>query len=164
MALGGGPQEFPSLLPLGFHPVSVDNLRQLCVDRFPQSITRGSIMDGLADVIGQLNATGMRAKVWVDGSFLTEKLNPRDSDILVNVEASDFSSFTVDQLSKCTWINTNLRSNYKCDAYLLLRYSKPHPLADFTDYMHAYWLRQYGFSRADVVKGMAVVDLPFLVT
>ena len=60
-------EEFAPLLPVGFHKFDIPALRRLCVDRFPQSITRKTIMAGLEAVLDLLNQNGMRGDVWVNG-------------------------------------------------------------------------------------------------
>ncbi len=84
--------DFPPLLPEGFHPMSLADLRLLCVNRFSSSITRPSIMDGLEKVVYELNKSGLHLEVWVDGSFTTEKLNPDDSDIAIRVDGPEFDA------------------------------------------------------------------------
>ena len=76
-------EEFPPLLPLGFHRLTLIQVRAICVDRFPKSATRASIMDGIDFVVSELHRSGLRLEIWVNGSFLTQKLDPEDSDIAV---------------------------------------------------------------------------------
>ena len=53
-------------------------VRRTCVDRFPQSITRPGIMVNLEYLIGLVNQKALNGEIWIDGSFLTEKLNTKD--------------------------------------------------------------------------------------
>ena len=62
--------------------------------RFPSSISRSNIMKGLESLVAALNAEGLPIRVWVDGSFTTEKLNPRDVDVLVRVTDHDLTNAT----------------------------------------------------------------------
>jgi hypothetical protein len=39
--------DFPCLFPLGFHHLSMEDLERVCVEFFPLSNTRRTIMDGL---------------------------------------------------------------------------------------------------------------------
>lgn len=58
------------------------------------------------------------------------------------------------------WFRTsNLYDKYRCDNYVLIT-DDTRPDAEW---MHAYWLRQFGFSRSDEMKGLAVIDVPFVV-
>jgi hypothetical protein len=153
-------EEFPPLLPVGFHDYDVGGLRRLCVDRFPQSITRRSIMDGLEQVLSLIQQNGIRGEVWVNGSFTTEKLNPDDADVILVVDGADYRAFTLDQkrfLEEFSRIS--LKGRYRCDNYVMVK-DDTHPM---NDWMHAYWLRQFGFSRRDQMKGLAVIKLPFVI-
>lgn len=157
---GDGKEEFAPLLPVGFHDFDVDGLRRLCVDRFSHSITRRSIMDGLEEVLSLLQRNGMRGEVWINGSFTTEKLNPDDSDLILVVAIDDFRAFTAEERAFYdAFRGTSLKERYRCDNYAMVR-DESHA---WNDWMLAYWLRQFGFSRSDEMKGLAVVRLPFVV-
>lgn len=117
-------------------------------------------MDGLSGVFDLLNRNGMRGHVWVNGSFTTEKLNPDDSDILLVMSINEFSQLTAQQKQFFEWFQrTSLKSTHRCDNYAMIQ----DPSRAESDWVTAYWLRQFGFSRANEMKGMAVVQVPFLV-
>jgi len=42
-------------------------------------------------------------------------------------------------------------------------YQPGHPLHDFGQWRRAYWLNKFGYSRAEVPKGLALLRLPFVV-
>lgn len=153
-------QEFPPLLNVGFHPVGMVELRRLCVDRFPLSVTRPSIMRNLVDLIDLMHKQRIPSDVWIDGSFLTEKLDPGDVDLLWVIDAQIFLGLSTSQLAFVNWYSTNnLNSQYKCDNYVhIVDNNSPS-----SQWMTAYWLRQFGFSRSDKMKGLAVVHLPLAV-
>lgn len=153
-------EEFPPLLPVGFHPFDVAGLRRLCLSRFPGSLTRQRIMSGLEEVLSLLQQNQIHGEVWINGSFTTEKLNPDDSDIVLVVDASVARAFSPQQRAFYTrFANSDFKPQYCCDNYAMIRdTSDPR-----NDWVIAYWLRQFGFSRANEMKGLAVVQLPFLV-
>lgn len=152
--------EYPPLLQAGFHTMTVAELRKLCVDRFPLSKRREPIMDGLEQVLGRLNATGITAEAWIDGSFLTEKLEPEDFDMVVRVTSADYALCTPAQMDVLDWLNSDLKAVFLCDGYSFVEYEKDHSRAAIGEWMRAYWIRQFGFSRENELKGMAVVLLP----
>jgi len=57
--------------------MTLDALRELCVTPFPLSNTRPAIMAGLEQLLQDLINYGISADVWIDGSFLTEKIDPK---------------------------------------------------------------------------------------
>jgi hypothetical protein len=157
---GATKQEYPPLLPVGFHEMDLTAVRRLCVARFPDSITRNSIMEKLEEVLSLIQQNGMRGEVWIDGSFTTEKLNPDDVDLILVTEAKDHQSFDDDQRNFFKWFSeTSLYDRFRCDNYTMIK-DASHPKNEWT---LAYWLRQFGFSRGNQMKGLAVVKLPFLV-
>lgn len=72
-----GKVEYPPLLSAGFHEMTVEALRVLCVDSFPLSKTRADIMSGFEEVVRELRKAHVSGEIWTDGSFLTEKNRPR---------------------------------------------------------------------------------------
>ena len=121
-------------------------------------------MDGLKQVIDKLNQSGLPMVVWVNGSFLTEKLNPRDVDMVAKVKRADLVAATAVQKQTLTWFTRDdLRTPYRCDTYVFLEFEAGHQLADVTEWTKAYWLSQFGFSRAEDPKGLAVLNLPFVI-
>jgi hypothetical protein len=156
---GAHKEEFPPLLSVGFHDFDIAGLRRLCVGRFPHSLTRPRIMDGLERVLSLMQRNGMRGEVWINGSFTTEKLNPDDADIILIVEAAEFKAFSLEQKAFFNQFSSiSLKDQFRCDNYAMIR-DKDDPT---NEWLQAYWLRQFGFSRADDMKGLAVIKLPFV--
>lgn len=157
---GDDKPEFPPLLRPGRHEMSLEAVRRLCVARFPDSVTRPGLMLKLNSALEMLNRNGMRGKVWIDGSFLTEKLNPDDVDLILWVESAVFRALAPQQRAFLEWFRTeSLWDQYRIDNYAVV-YDET--VAE-GEYMYAYWLRQFGFSRGHEMKGLAVVTLPYLV-
>jgi hypothetical protein len=148
------------------HPMTVEQVRALCVGRFPLSRTRDKIMTGLETVIAALRREGVVGEVWVDGSFLTEKIDPKDSDILLHVEGDFYDNATPEQRRVIDWVkDEDLKTPHDCDSYVYFDYPTGHPWYWLGVYMLAYWIRQYGFSRDDAsgtpqyIKGLAAIRL-----
>lgn len=117
-------------------------------------------MDGLETVVAKLTTEKIEADVWVDGSFLTEKIDPNDSDIVVAVDSNFLAAASAEQNKVLDWIKSNLKDTHRCDSYLHVEYPAGHALAGYSEWMRAYWIRQFGFSRGDDFKGMALVRVP----
>ena len=129
--------EHSPILPIGFHPMTLEQLREVCVGRFPDSTTRGRIMDGLASVIDRLQRVGIKAEIWVDGSFLTAKRDPQDSDIVLRIAASVYENGTEEQRRVLDWVGSNLKNDHYCDSYLFYVYPVNDERAALNDYNHA---------------------------
>lgn len=151
--------EFPPLLKPGFHPYGLADLRALCVDGIKSSITRKGIMDRLDEIAGAIQAAGISCELWIDGSFVTEKIDPEDVDMLVCVQSDLYDN---DPAVKATidWASDPDRWNtHACDSYKWVEYSSGHPLFADSEVTRLYWADWFGVSRRGVHKGIAVVAL-----
>lgn len=116
-------------------------------------------MLGLTAVIDLIQRGRMRGKIWIDGSFVTEKLNPDDADLILVIEESVRRQMDQQQIDFIQMFSeTSFYDQYKCDNYVLVKDGSIE-----SEYIYAYWLRQFGFSRGDQMKGLAVISVPFLV-
>jgi hypothetical protein len=152
--------EHPCLLPLGFHAFSLSDLRHLCVDRFTGSTTRQPIFDGFSLVVGDLRAIGIEMELWVDGSFLTEEPDPEDCDVVARIAHGAWTGASEEQHRLlAALVRRDLKPRFRCDFYCFVEYEKGHILEAEGEWMRAYWLRQFGFSRSDRPKGLAVIQI-----
>jgi hypothetical protein len=151
--------DWPSLFPPGFHPVTIEVLRASCVQAFPLSSTRAPIMRGLEAILERLRESSIPCEVWVDGSFVTRKLDPQDSDILVCVKGATYNSASPAQRGVIQWIIGNLKGTHLCDSYVLVEFDPPHPLSAESAKWRAYWRGWFAFNRAEEPKGIALLRL-----
>lgn len=156
--------EFPPLLEPGLHPFTIAQLRQRCVHDFPDSATRATIMAGLEYVVAELSSKGVTGEVWVNGSFLTEKVDPADVDLVLRAPAALVDDGTAAQREAVEWVASNLKADHLCDSYVCLEYPEGHPLHDVGVETREYWARLFGHSRRGEPKGIAVLPLPARIT
>lgn len=132
----------------------------MCVDAFPLSTRREPIMRALQGMLTSLSVALLRADVRIDGSFVTEKIEPDDVDLLVVI----FEVNKNDTPAQQRVLNRIAQQRYvfpiKCDSYINVEYPQGHPKFWLGEYMHAYWLRQFGFARSNQMKGLPVVRTP----
>jgi hypothetical protein len=95
------------LLAPGGHYFSVAELEPLCVGRFagPSRDRRQTLFYGLEELVQRLLVATIPCKVFVDGSFLTEKPEPDDVDAIVVTELCVFESLSEDQMQVLEAIN-----------------------------------------------------------
>ena len=139
--------------------MSLGKLRNLCVTPFQLSQTRREIFRGLITLVRTLRDAGVKGKLWVDGSFLTIKIDPEDVDVVLRLRASDYDAGTQEFRDAVDWLSTDLKTPLKCDSYIFMVWPDQHALHYEGVWMEAYWLRQYGFSRTEKTKGIAVIEL-----
>jgi hypothetical protein len=142
--------------------MSMSALRQLCVNGFPLSQTRAPIMAGMEAAISKLVSGGIAGDLWVDGSFLTMKIDPEDVDMTLRLTAAFVNGCTNEQTILINWFNSgeHLKNPYFCHSHAWVDYPPGHPLYWNSEWDRAYWIRQWGFSRRSERKGIAVVSLP----
>ena len=135
-------------------------LRELCVDGFPLSNTRDTIMRGLEEVVNTLRANDIAGDLWINGSFVTEKIDPNDVDIVLFVDGEFLENATPEQKQAINWLSSDLKGSYRCDSYTSVRWPESSARHWEGEYWRAYWTRQWGFDRSDApAKGIVVVSL-----
>jgi hypothetical protein len=117
-------------------------------------------MGGLEEVVRRLMEVEVKGDLWLDGSFLTKKINPGDVDLLFRPGQDFFSVATNEQREIVDWFNSNLKDSHHCDSYVLYEVPPSDPLFVENEWLYAYWLKQYGWSRGQDMKGIVLVALP----
>ena len=154
------PLDFPNLIPLlGFHTFTLENIEQVCVDPFPLSTSRLTIMQGLRTFVQRLHEDGVEGQLWIDGSFLTEKIDPKDVDVLLLYDGVAYNAGSKVARDRVDWVIANQKHTLSCDSYVLMEYPKGHSLHTEGEWWYAYWHRQWGFSRDDDPKAIVVLEL-----
>ncbi len=157
--LGTGKVEFPPLLPVGLHEMTLPELRRRCVDAFPLSNTRVGLMGGIEAICQSLSTALIPASVWINGSFMTQKIDPADVDLAVRLSYAALPNPGAEQMALLRRIAGKQFGG--CDSFIFIEYPAEHPQHATGDMLRAYWQRQFGFSRTDKFKGIAVVRTPF---
>lgn len=156
--------ELPPLLAPGFHRMSVAELAHLCVahEQFSLSVTRKAVFTGLVAVILELNKAGITGELWIDGSFVTTKIDPMDVDMLLRVQAGLYDSDAAKRAAVDWASSANLLDSHLCDSYRWVEYSVGHPLFADSEADREYWTDWFGHSRPPkkTPKGLVVIDLP----
>ena len=155
--------EFPPLLAEGMHPMSLAELENLCVTPFPLSSTRKGIMAGLHTVVSRIAEAGIRCDIWVDGSFLTQKIDPVDVDIIALIPAEFYDAGTDQQRDVIEWLTSgeNLpRREFRCDTHAEPIYPESSPMHYMVPDAIQYWRSIYGRSvESGEPKGIAVIEV-----
>jgi hypothetical protein len=152
--------EFPPLLERGFHIWTMPQVRAGLVKAFATSLTRRGIMDGLDRFVARLDDAGITGELWLDGSFLTEKIDPEDVDCLIRV-SSDLYDGDSAKRAVIDWASeVDRRETHSCDADKWVEYIEGHPLFGRSDSDREFWTEWFGKSRGGVPKGIVVVVLP----
>lgn len=97
--------------------------------------------------------------IWLDGSYLTRKINPNDLDLVVFYRPEDIES---EQMSEDLNAMINeISRDYDCDAYLCLALGHLPDLQrdsfGVNNIMETYWMGQFTFDRDRNPKGMVEI-------
>jgi len=152
----------PPLLPPGEHVRSIEELRELCVAAFPLSTTRAAIWDGFRKIVDMLEAQQIPCELLIDGSYLTEEIEPDDIDFAVVVPPWAYDSCDSAKRQLLDWIgdDKNIKATHLSDCYLSVDF-KEGDAGWFEGYCdRQWWLRFY--SKSVVYKrdrGVAIVKI-----
>lgn len=125
--------------------------KAMFVDAFPRSSTRQVIFENFSVYMEKLVAIiGTGFHQWIDGSFVTRKLNPSDIDFVTFVDAGIYYANEHE-------IDT-LRDYYRghktrVDEYFVKKYPEAHKKYVFYHTDRLQWYNQFTTSRALKAKG-----------
>jgi len=118
--------------------LSEDNFGKLFVDSFGKDSSRHEIFKSFSSYIQDFKEIVSKDfKLWIDGSFVTKKVNPRDIDFLVIIDYEIYRLKT--SIIKSQFIKNSELKKYKLDAYLLVAYPEKHELYKQFQLDLAYW-------------------------
>lgn len=139
----------------GFHEIKLDELESLFVKNFTTSQTRQRIFENFKKWEENLISQYDILEIWIDGSFVTSKINPNDVDLVVFVHAKDYIKLAQ------KW--SDIRNANDIDAYFTLaiceeseKYVRPDEYNKFVNHRN-YWRGQFGFDRNNFPKGVIVL-------
>lgn len=167
------------LLPPGCHEVTLDIIKSVFVDNFPESETRLSRYNCFLKMYEELlDNVKSCIRILIDGSFVTNKLNPYDVDFVIMIDHLHLTQKESDYLNKIREYKHSLRIEYDncryevekgtisysklynlefyrygCDFYILLRYDQSHEM--YKNYLNQkkYWTDWWGKTRDEKSKG-----------
>ena len=149
--------DFPALLEPGMHPLTLESPHELAVAPFPNDSRRAELYEKLRLWASALRASGVRGTLWLDGSFLTEKVGPSDIDcILWNPSWVDEKGATDQVKSEVL----KLLDRASAGALFNLDFFMETPAPDRVFHREAYWRGILGFCHDRVTaKGFAEIGL-----
>lgn len=153
--------DFPGLLPLGLHLKTLEDLQDLCVTPFATSRTRATLMGNLQYVSKRLSDALLPIDLWIDGSFVTEKLDPRDIDVVARVPEHVYNSGNQTMLDALAWLTDDARQgDLSLDAYEFSDFPQNSPMYPLTRDQIKYWSDLFSGSRSGhYTKGIAVIQI-----
>jgi hypothetical protein len=145
--------DFPPLFAPGIHAISLSELEAVAVTPFPNDTQRAQLFFLFSQWIHSLQALQLRAILWVDGSFTTEKFGPGDIDCMM-WSPSCGQQLTNDQQNAAERLTDRptLKTQYGIDFFL------EYPSVDEKFHREAYWKGVFGFQH-DRKSAKGIVEL-----
>jgi hypothetical protein len=139
--------EFEPIYPPGFHEVDLKDIDDIFVIPFENNERRRYLTERLKSYLEKFYELGIKAEIWLDGSYSTKKPEPGDIDILIV-----FNEQELNQIAQEKQIVLNELFNRD---FCKIRYSIDVLLCPASDQNNrSYWRGWFGFSRSEVPKGI----------
>jgi hypothetical protein len=134
------------LKPYGKNNIDQNRFREEFVDPFDEESTRKKLYEGLSRYNDDLkNLLGNhRYAQWVDGSFISTKINPMDIDLVNLIDHQLVENFE-NELKN--FVSRKGRELYGIDGYILRIYPEGHPKYVRTKSDLAYWENWFSKSK-----------------
>jgi hypothetical protein len=156
------PLEFKSgadRLEPGRHVAEMAEIEAVLVDGFAGSTTRRPLFESFAMVrLAMMRVLPVREQ-WVNGSFVTSKLDPVDIDLVTvfDGERLDELDGPAQTLLKGLVYDKVTQVLHSCDSYVVPFYPSDSPKRSVYEEMEAYWDGWFGKDRLGQRKGYLVV-------
>lgn len=149
----------PPIFEMGFHPLTLLEIREHCVDPFPLSSTREIITVGITKLIDMLESAGVQGILWMDGSFATKRINPDDADIVFVCQGPDYDDGSPDFRAAIDLLNSNLKKDLRCDTKTLVQYPAGHPLYTESFWLQSFFVGRWGWTDGNEAKGIITLQV-----
>ncbi|HCG02761.1 MAG TPA: hypothetical protein DEV93_19725 [Chloroflexi bacterium] len=126
------PIEFQSgqdYLTPGVHAATVEEVKEVLVTGFPESATRQEIFDQWIALRADIAEVATIDKQWLDGSFVSRKLDPGDLDVATHIDGMEIEALDEDARAKiwtlCGGPNNPIYP--MIDSFAVVSYPPDHP-------------------------------------
>lgn len=136
------------LFPYEIQSVTLEEMREVFVDAFPESETRKRLFDNYLNWIFDFQRDVFPYFTqWIDGSFVTQKLNPKDIDFVTFLDGRVYEIKEKRKELDRFWSFSN--EDKGLDAYFLAEYTEEHENHRDFNSLKEGWLLRYGYTRRD---------------
>jgi hypothetical protein len=140
-----------NLLPARENPIDLQGFEEIFVSDFPAESNRKELFEAFTIFLRELeNILVKPFGIWVNGSFISKKMNPRDFDFVVLISAEEYSNQKqyLDELFQLKDSN----SGKYLDGYILIVYPESHKFHSYTLSDKAYWYSLFTKTRMNRVQ------------
>lgn len=138
-----------NLMPYKMIEVDVDTLEHYFVTAFPNSTTRKRLFENYLRYLYRFQDEVFPFfEQWIDGSFVTQKENPNDIDLVTFLDYEVFEKRGDAVLDKFWSFSLE---DEGIDSYIAKQYPSTHKFYKKTLSSEKYWLKLYGSNRAETM-------------
>lgn len=140
------------LLPAGRHVVTADEFKAYFVDAFTASTVRARQYTRWLRHREALSSVIPIQTQWIDGSYVTSKIDPGDIDVVTMIDALAFDALApaLQTMVGSLLGGKNTQAIWGIDSYPILAYPGGHALQADTARMVAYWDDQWQRVKGDI--------------
>lgn len=144
----------------GLYPMDLNEIENILVTPFPHSSTRPSVMSGFRRHTADLQALVDEYTQFIDGSFVSNKNDPGDIDLVCFIDGDKVDALSPPQqaMLRELLLGPVTKASHYCDAYFCPSYPDTHANYDSYRSKRKYWMGEFGYDRFDVPKGIVVVE------
>jgi len=148
----------PDRLAPGRHRATVGDLEAVFVTAFPRSTTRATHFGHLQMLLEAVERVIAIQAVWVGGSFVTAKVDPKDVDLALHLNGDEFQAMDLPAQLLFFGAATMSRDTFKVDPFIVPVFPEGHPGRAFYEDKLAYWEDRFGTHRDDRPQGYVEMD------
>ena len=151
------------LLPAGRHASDPAEILAALVVPFTTSTSRPTIYSWWHLHLQGLKHLTTIISQWVNGSFVTNKVDPGDMDIMTIFDGPTYDALPahIRAIIGSMTLHKYTQQYWRCDAYGVAIYPAGHPMHDPTNKALTYWNMQWGHTKGGVdAAGNVVPSMP----
>ena len=144
------------VLPFDIYECDEAELQARFVDYFPHSSSRKPIYQGFLKLRKEAATNGIQATQWVDGSYLSSKIDPDDIDVVTFIDRDELNALPQDRrdfVERLLNGGDDTKPDYKSHTFLLSSCSSSHPYYPVFEAFRLYWLDLWGHTYEDKNTG-----------
>jgi Family of unknown function (DUF6932) len=147
------------LLSPGIHPCNEAEMEAALVTDFPTSKSRSALFDWWGLHRQALSEILPPQKQWIDGSFVTNKVDPGDIDVATFLSGPAFDQLPRHQqvMLRALTLGKYTRELWRMDSYQVVEYPVGHPNRALYEKTRDYWESLFGQTRQGQPKGFLEV-------
>jgi hypothetical protein len=146
-------------LPAGRHAATVDEVEAALVNAFPTSTRRRPLFESWKAVREAIRRVVAVETEWLDGSYVTRKLDPDDIDMVTHIDGGALDALDPADKALLRGLVSDKASQHLhgCDSYWCAVYPPTHPQHAVYRQAFDYWDKWFGQDRNGQPKGYVEV-------